>query len=170
LAQSGHCQERLRQQQQLAHHRTAPHYLRRGVGVILIAFGLYGLLRPAITPIKSSALAGDLGAGLLNGLLGGATGLAGIVAIIWCQLRGWTKDQQRAVFQPVGVATFAMSSAWLSGQGSIAREVLWLFAVRLPVLLAGTWLGLTLYGRLDEAQFRKVVVILLLGSGVVMMR
>jgi uncharacterized membrane protein YfcA len=146
-----------------------PHYLRRGVGVVLIVFSLYGLLRPAITPIKSGALAGDVGAGFLNGVLGGATGLAGIVAIIWCQLRGWTKDQQRAVFQPVGVATFAMSAAWLGGQGSISREVIWLFAVGLPVLLAGTWLGLKLYGRLDEVQFRKVVLILLLGSGVVMM-
>jgi uncharacterized membrane protein YfcA len=146
-----------------------PHYLRRGVGVVLIVFSLYGLLRPAITPIKSGALAGDVGAGFLNGVLGGATGLAGIVVIIWCQLRGWTKDQQRAVFQPVGVATFAMSAAWLGGQGSISREVIWLFAVGLPVLLAGTWLGLKLYGRLDEVQFRKIVLILLLGSGVVMM-
>jgi uncharacterized membrane protein YfcA len=62
-----------------------------------------------------------------------------------------------------------MSAAWLSGQGSISREVIWLFAVGLPVLLAGTWLGLKLYGRLDEAQFRKVVLMLLLVSGVVMM-
>ena len=146
-----------------------PHYLRRGVAVVLVVFSLYGLRRPAITPIKSGAVAGDLGAGLLNGVLGGATGLAGILVIIWCQLRGWTKDQQRAVFQPVGVATFAMSAAWLGGQGSISREVIWLFAVGLPVLLAGTWLGLKLYGRLDEVQFRKVVLILLLGSGVVMM-
>jgi uncharacterized protein len=33
-------------------------------------------------------------------------------------------------------------------------------------LLAGTWLGLKLYGRLDEASFRKVVLLLLLLSGV----
>jgi hypothetical protein len=33
------------------------------------------------------------------------------------------------------------------------------------VLLAGTWLGLKLYGRLDEATFRKVVLVLLLVSG-----
>ena len=39
----------------------------------------------------------------------------------------------------------------------------------LPVLLAGTWLGLKLYGRLNEAQFRKVVLILLLASGVVLL-
>ena len=147
----------------LAH--ADPHYLRLSIGAVLVLFSLYGLFRPTIRPVKAGVLVGDVGAGFLNGVLGGATGLAGIIAIIWCQLRGWTKDQQRAVFQPVGVATFAMSAAWLGGQGSISREVIWLFAIALPVLLAGTWLGLKLYGRLDEVQFRKIVLILLLASG-----
>jgi len=151
----------------LAH--TNPQYLRIGVGVVLVLFSLYGLLRPTIKPIKAGATAGDVGAGFLNGVLGGATGLAGIIAIIWCQLRGWAKDEQRAVFQPLGVATFAMSAAWLGGQGSISREVIWLFVIALPVLLAGTWLGLKFYGWLDEAQFRKLVFILLFASGAVLL-
>jgi uncharacterized membrane protein YfcA len=151
----------------LAH--SDPHYLRLGIGAVLVLFSLYGLWGPTIKPIKADAMAGDLGAGFLNGVLGGATGLAGIVTVIWCQLRGWTKDQQRAVFQPVGVATFAMSAAWLGGQGSIPRQVILLFVVALPVVLLGTWLGLKFYGRLDEAQFRKLVLILLLASGAVLL-
>jgi uncharacterized membrane protein YfcA len=145
-----------------------PRYLRLGTGVVLVLFSLYGLLRPSLTPIKAAPLSGDLGAGFLNGLLGGATGLAGIIAVIWCQLRGWAKDQQRAVFQPVGVATFALSAAWLGGQGSISREVVPLFVAALPVVLVGTWLGLKFYGKLDEAQFRKIVLVLLLASGAVL--
>jgi uncharacterized membrane protein YfcA len=151
----------------LAH--TNPQYLRLGVGVVLVLFSLYGLLRPTFKPLVFGGAVADAGAGFLNGVLGGATGFAGIVATIWCQLRGWPKDQQRAVFQPVGVATFAMTAAWLGGQGSIPRDVWWLFVVALPVLLVGTWLGLKLYGRLDEAQFRRVVLILLLASGVVLL-
>jgi uncharacterized membrane protein YfcA len=151
----------------LAH--TNPHDLKIGVGVVLVLFALYGLFRPAMKPIAAGGMPADIGAGFLNGLLGGATGLAGIVATIWCQLRGWPKDQQRAVFQPVGVATFAMSAAWLGGRGAISRDVMWLFVLGLPVLLAGTWAGLKLYGRLDEAQFRKVVLVLLLASGVVLL-
>jgi uncharacterized membrane protein YfcA len=147
----------------LAH--ADPHYLRVGTGAVLVLFSLYGLLRPTVTPIKAGAMVGDLGAGFLNGVVGGATGLAGIVTVIWSQLRGWTKDQQRTVFQPVGVATFAMSAAWLGGQGSISYDIIWLFVAALPVLLAGTWLGLKFYGSLDEAQFRKLVLVLLLASG-----
>jgi len=148
---------------------TNPHYLRAGIGAVLILYSLYGLLRPSMKPFTAGGMAADAGVGFLNGALGGATGLAGIIATIWCQVRGWPKDQQRAVFQPVGVATFAMSAIWLGGQGSISRNVLWLFALGLPVLLAGTWVGLKLYGKLDEAQFRKVVLVLLLASGVVLL-
>jgi hypothetical protein len=39
---------------------------------------------------------------------------------------------------------------------------------RQPALLAGTWLGMKLYGRLDEATFRRVVLILLLVSDAVL--
>jgi uncharacterized membrane protein YfcA len=72
------------------------------------------------------------------------------------------------VFQPVGVATFALSAAWLGGQGSISREVVPLFVAALPIVLVGTWLGLKFYGTLDEAQFRKIVLVLLLASGIVL--
>ena len=72
---------------------------------------------------------------------------------------------QRAVFQPIGVAIFAMSAAWLGAKGGIPTDTVWLFVLGLPVLLAGTWLGLTLYGRLDEAGFRQIVLVLLLASG-----
>jgi uncharacterized protein len=151
----------------LAH--ADPHYLRFGIGVVLVLFSLYGLLRPAIKPMKSASLPAELGVGFCNGVLGGATGLAGIIVVIWSQLRGWAKDQQRAVFQPVGVATFAMSAAWLGGQGSISPDVLRLFVVALPVLLAGTWLGLKFYGKLNEVQFRRLILVLLLLSGAVLL-
>jgi uncharacterized membrane protein YfcA len=151
----------------LAH--ADPRTIRTTVGAVLVAFSLHGLLRPAIKPLASTRPVADAGAGFLNGVVGGATGLAGIVATVWCQLRGWPKDQQRAVFQPVTVATFAMSAAWLGGQGSISGDVIKLFLLGLPALLAGTWVGLRLYGRLDEGQFRRLVLWLLLASGIVLL-
>jgi hypothetical protein len=47
----------------------------------------------------------------------------------------------------------------------VAGDTLMLFAIGLPVVLAGTWAGLRLYGKLDESGFRKVVLALLLLSG-----
>jgi len=83
-----------------------------------------------------------------------------------CQLRGWTRDQQRALFQPVAIATFLMTGVWLGGSGAIGVQTVGLFVLGLPALLAGTWLGMKLYGRIDEAAFRKAVLIVLLASGV----
>jgi hypothetical protein len=112
--------------------------------------------------------AADAGVGFLNGVLGGITGLAGILVTIWCGLRGWPKDRQRTIFQPVAVATFAMSAVWLGVKGVISADTIRMFLFGMPVLLAGTWLGMKLYGRLDEATFRRVVLILLLVSGAVL--
>ena len=39
----------------------------------------------------------------------------------------------------------------------------------LPFLFAGTWLGLRLFGRIDEAAFRKIVLALLFVSGVTLL-
>ena len=145
-----------------------PDVMRAGVGALLIVYSTYGLARPAMKPIVAGARA-DAGVGLLNGILGGATGLAGIIVTIWCGLRGWPKDAQRAVFQPVGVAIFAMSTVWLGVGGAVNADTLRLFAIGLPILLAGTWLGLRLYGRIDDAGFRRIVLALLLASGAALM-
>jgi uncharacterized membrane protein YfcA len=143
---------------------TSPATLRLAIGLLLILFSLYSLVRPKVAPITAGPAA-DGAVGLVNGIMGGATGLAGIVVTIWSTMRGWPRDEQRAVFQPVGVAIFLMTGAWLGSAGMIGGDTLRLFLLGLPALLAGTWVGLKLYGRLDEAGFRKVVLGLLLLSG-----
>src|SRR5215469_11654368 len=103
--------------------------------------------------------------GVVNGIIGGATGLAGIAAVIWCSLRGWPPAEQRAVFQPSGVAVFLMTGLWLGGTGMIGVDTAGRFLIGLPVLALGTWAGLKLFGKLDDAMFRRVVLALLLISG-----
>ena len=140
-------------------------HLRTAVGVLLLLYSIYYLVRPAVEPVRGGVSA-DLVVGFLNGLLGGLTGLVGIVVVIWSQLRAWPKDVQRTVFQPVIIATSAMTAAWLGAGGALTADTLDLFVLGLPMLLAGTWVGMRLYGRLDEASFRKVVLVLLLLSGI----
>lgn len=142
-----------------------PARMRLGIGVLLIAYSLYNLARPNLKPVTPSA-ATDGAAGALNGLLGGLTGLGGVVVTVWCQLRGGTKDAQRAIYQPAIFATFVMTTISLAVAGAVTVPTLTLFATSLPVLLAGLWIGVHLYGKLDDAAFRKLVLVLLLVSGV----
>jgi uncharacterized membrane protein YfcA len=61
-----------------------------------------------------------------------------------------------------------MSALWIGGKGAITPDTIKLFLIGLPALLAGTWLGLKLFGRLDEVAFRKIVLALLFVSGLVL--
>jgi len=119
------------------------------VGSVLILFSLYSLKRPQFAPLRAGKTADGV-IGVLNGVIGGATGLAGIVITIWCTLRGWPRDEQRTVFQPIGVAVFLMTGIWLGGTGLVDFETLRLFVIGLPLLLAGTWVGLRLYARFSK--------------------
>ena len=142
-----------------------PANMRIGVGVLLIVYSIYSLARPAIK-LTHEGVPTEVGVGFLNGLLAGMTGLVGIVVVIWCQLRNWPKDVQRAIFQPVLLATILTSTASLSIAGAVTTETAKLYLLGLPSMLTGTWVGLRLYGRLNDAVFRKIILILLLVSGV----
>ncbi len=145
-----------------------PAHVRTGIGVFLVLYSLYALFRPAVSPITAGGAVADAGVGFLNGILAGITGLAGILVTIWCGLRGWTKDQQRAIFQPTAVGIFVMTAAWLGGKGVVSADTIRLFLFGLPALLLGTWVGMQLYGRVHEGAFRKIVLVLLLLSGAVL--
>jgi uncharacterized membrane protein YfcA len=144
-----------------------PDELRIGVGIFLICYSTYSLARPVLKPMHAG-VAADVGIGVLNGLLGGMTGLSGPIITIWCQIRGWRKDEQRAIFQPVILAAFVLTAISLSIAGAVTADLIKLFVYGLPMLALGAWCGLRLYGHLDDAAFRKLILILLLLSGLVL--
>jgi uncharacterized membrane protein YfcA len=141
-----------------------PVYLRFGVGVLLVIYTIYGLARPAFGPMKIG-IAADIAIGIVNGLVGGLTGLGGVISTISCQWRGWSKDAQRAVFQPVLFAAFVVISISMGATGALTSETLKLYGVGFPFMLAGLWSGFKLYGTIDDETFRKAVLVLLLLAG-----
>lgn len=142
-----------------------PGHMRTAIGVLLVMFATYNLVRPTFRPVHAGVPA-DIGIGFFNGMLGGLTGLGGIIVTVWCQLRAWPKDVQRAVFQPVILAAGVMSVASFAAAGAVTVDVLKLYVLGIPTMLLGLWVGFKLYGKLDDAAFRKVVLWLLLVSGV----
>lgn len=145
-----------------------PEIFRRGVGVILVAFSLYSWAKPTLRAADGGR-AGDGIVALLSGALGGATGLSGILLVLWGTARGWPKDTMRVVFSTSVVAINLTAVAWFGGTGSMDATTLSLLAFALPAVLLGTWLGLKFYGRLDEAGFRRLVIGLLLVSGLALL-
>jgi uncharacterized membrane protein YfcA len=141
-----------------------PAHVRFGVGVLLVIYTIYSLKRPVFAPMKIG-IGPDIAIGFSNGLLGGLTGLGGVISTISCQWRGWPKEVQRAVFQPVLFIAFVVISISQAFAGSITRDTLTLYAVGLPFMVAGLWCGFRLFGKINDETFRKTVLVLLLFAG-----
>jgi uncharacterized membrane protein YfcA len=144
-----------------------PAYLRGAVGLLLVIYGIYGLAQPALKPVRAN-IAADAGVSMINGVLAGLTGLPGFIITVWCGLRGWRKDVQRAVFQPTILATIGVNLISLAIVGAITSDIVHLYLLGLPATAAGLWVGFKLYGKLDEITFRKLMFFLFLGSGLVL--
>ena len=141
-----------------------PTYVRIGVGVLLVLYSVYSLTRPVFAPMKIGTGA-DIAIGISNGMLGGLTGLGGVISTISCQWRGWPKDVQRAVFQPVLFTAFVVISISQAVADSFTRDTLTLYAVDVPFMVSGLWIGFKLFGKIDDETFRKTVLVLLLFAG-----
>src|SRR5262249_43328067 len=139
------------------------------LGGFLIAYGAYMLIRP-VAAVRWRSPWIDLSAGFLGGITGGFAGFPGAFVTIWCALKGEAKDRQRGIYQPyiliMQVLALAAISWAASGPRSLAlsQGLSGLFYV--PAALLGTWCGLGWYSRLSDAQFRKIINLLLIASGI----
>ena len=138
---------------------------RLGVGVLLIVYCGFLLMRRIRFHIQWGGRVADGVAGLCGGVLGGMAGLSGPPPTIWTGLRGWEKDARRGVLQSYNfsILTFALVSQAFAGL--ITAELGWLVLIALPGTLLGAFLGRRLYGRLDTVKFDRVVLTLLLIAG-----
>lgn len=142
---------------------------RAGVGVFLVIYAAAFLVRPPVAHITAGGRAADAAVGWIGGVLGGLAGLAGIVPSVWAGLRGWPKAEQRGLFQPFVVALNGMALAWLAWDGLVDWAMGKNLLICLPAVALGAWLGLRVYGRLDERRFRRIVLVTLLVLGLTLL-
>ena len=107
----------------------------------------------------------DAVAGAVGGVMGGLGGSTGVVPTLWCTLRGYDKDRQRAVIQNFNLAMLTITFAGYLATGLVDRPMLPLFAVVAPAMLVPALLGARLYVGISELSFRKVVLGLLTACG-----
>ncbi len=144
--------------------RVEPMLFRRCVGVFLVLYSLYQFAGPW-KPVAWGGKALDAVVGFIGGAMGGLAGLSGAVPMPWTLLRGWPKDQARAVYQPFNMTIQVAALAGMLAYGSLGRTHAYYAMICLPGLLVGGALGLWLYRRVDEVWFRRIVLFLLLASG-----
>ncbi|MDQ7777103.1 MAG: sulfite exporter TauE/SafE family protein [Paracoccus aminovorans] len=84
---------------------------------------------------------------------------------MWCAMRPWPKGETRAVLQPYNVGILGAAVALFALQGLYDRETLTLIAFALPATLIGAHFGIRLFHHLDDTQFRRLLIGVMLASG-----
>lgn len=147
----------------LAHVQIQP--LKIGVGLLLIFYcsWMAFVRRPPV--ILAGGRLADGAAGFGGGVLGGMASISGPIPVIWVQLRGWTMLAQRGVNQPFNMSVLAFSLVTAGVAGFLDRTFFLWAAICLPITLIGAHIGLRLYRRINDAQFRRLILVLLGLSG-----
>lgn len=142
---------------------------RIGFGTFLVAYAAYMLLRPAVAcaGVAPGRLRHAI-VGFGGGLIGGLTAMPGALPVIWCDLRGMPRDQQRGLVQPYIVTMQLFALALMVSRNTISSDALVSLAFNLPALVAGAALGIMMFRRIDDAAFRRAVLAVLLFAGLLL--
>jgi hypothetical protein len=139
---------------------------RAGFGVFVAGYSAFMLLRSAMKYRPS--FGGVFGEGLVGfggGLIGGLTAMPGALPTIWCDLHGIAKNEQRALIQPFILMMQLVALALLVPRVDWSSGMLLDLAISVPALAAGAAVGIMLFGRVNDAVFRRIVLTTLLVSG-----
>ena len=145
-----------------------PRDFRIGLGSLLIVYCTVMLFAWRLPPLVWGGRVADGGIGFISGLMGGLGGFTGPATTLWCTLRRWNKDAQRAVFQSFNIAIHSLTLTLYALSGAITGTALQMFAIILPAVIIPTLIGNRIYLRFSENDFRRVVLVLLLLIGVTM--
>jgi uncharacterized membrane protein YfcA len=139
------------------------------LGLLLVVMCPLMFFAASLPRITRGGRAGDALAGVAGGAMGGLGGFTGVVPTLWCTLRGFEKDVQRAVIQNFNLAMLAVTFATYVATGIATREMLPLFAIVAPAMLVPSLLGARVYLGISDVTFRKVLLGLLTAAGVAML-
>jgi uncharacterized protein len=140
--------------------------LQIAFGGLITAYAAYSLFRPALSHLPMIDHQGrNLLIGFGGGLIGGLTAMPGALPTIWCDMHGMPKDQQRGMVQPFIAAMQVSALMLMLSRHELPSNILIDLAVSLPPLAAGTVLGILMFRRINETAFRRIILIMLLISG-----
>jgi uncharacterized membrane protein YfcA len=143
--------------------------LARLIAVILIAYSAFALMRRRALELRLETAAGrvaDGGVGLVGGILGGIAGLSAVLPSLWIGMRGWSKPEQRGLLQSYGFYTQALTITVFAGIAGFDAATLEALAICLPIAVAGSLVGFTLFRRMSGDAFRRAVLAIVLAGGI----
>ena len=148
---------------------ASPDIFRKAVAVLLIGYGIWMFARPNTSVGNFGGKFADSLVGLGGGFMGGFAGLSGLLPTIWVGMRGWSRDRQRGVYQPFVVVMHGLGIVIFAISGMITERTLIDLLWCLPVIIVASWLGVKLYPHLNEQLFKRIILGLILLSGITLL-
>ena len=146
-----------------------PRPLKLLIAGFLILYGLFFVARRALPRFNRRTPGWDAFIGFLGGILGGLAGLSGALPAMWCALRPWPRQETRAVLQPFNVAVLGLTAAYLALRGAYDTATLQSLGIALGVAVVMAQLGIATFKRMNDSQFRWLLIVLMLLSGSALM-
>ncbi len=133
------------------------------LGVVLVAFGLFKLTRPALPALRHPALTFVLG--VISGLFGGAYNVSGPVAVLYGGLRRWPPEVFKASLQGYFIVTSLLIATSHGVAGLWTQEVWRLYVFAVPLTAAAIFAGHKFAKRVPQRGLERLinVAIVLLG-------
>jgi uncharacterized membrane protein YfcA len=142
---------------------------RIGVGTLLAVWCPVMLVSARLPRVTFGGRWADALAGACGGFMGPLGGFTGAIPTLWCTLRGWERDAQRAVIQNFNLAMLGTTLVSYVAGGLVTRPMWPLLAVTVPALALPALLGMKVYVGISPQAFRQVVLVLLTATGIVML-
>ena len=139
--------------------------LRLLVAALLFFYGAYFGFRAGLPRFERETPVLDGLIGLTGGVMGGMASISGAAPSIWLSLRPWPKALTRAALQSFNGAILATTVATLALGGAYTSETWTSFGIVLPPGVMAAWVGIRVFRRMTDDQYRRVLIILCLGLG-----
>jgi uncharacterized membrane protein YfcA len=150
-------------------NKLDPTVFKLVLGALLVVCCSAMLATARLPKITTGGKPADAGVGLLGGVMAPLSGFSGLAPALWATLRGYNKDEHRAVLQNFNLAVLSATLALNVRSGRI-RADLWpqMAVVAGSLILPALW-GSKIYVGMSATAFRKTVLWLLVLSGAVML-
>lgn len=139
------------------------------LGSLLVICCSAMLATSKLPKVTSGGKAADAGVGLLGGVMAPLSGFSGLAPALWATLRGYNKDEHRAVLQNFNLLVLSATVATNVYTGRL-RSAMWpqMAVVAGAMILPALW-GSKIYVGMSANAFRQTVLWLLVLAGVVML-
>jgi uncharacterized protein len=126
-----------------------------GLGALLIVYALYALFAPQWKGLNHPVWVYICG--FTAGMLGSAYNTSGPPVVIYGTMRGWSPQQFRATLQGCFIPMSLMVIVSHGLSGFWTPNVLFIFLLSLPVMLAAFWIGYHASRYIPPEQFGRLV-------------